>query len=305
MTSVRCSGWLLALLFGSTITAMAQAEPVAKPPRKIQSARKSSAPTARVVARGVSPVKPPTAKPLTPPLLKSLAVEPAEISLSGPRAERQLLVTGRFSDGVERDVTDAVKYFSTAPRAVAVGAAGRVAALGDGAARIKVVAGGLTSWVKGSAKDTARDFPRTFENDVIPVLTKAGCNMGACHGALNGKGGFRLSLLGYDPAADFAAIAQENEGRRIVVTDPGDSLLLKKATMTVPHAGGLRFRTDSYEYQVVLGWLKDGSAGPQSDAPEINGVEVLPAERTIRLVEPELRVAFPQLKGAPKAVTLR
>jgi len=298
MTLARRSRWLLAALLGTMTCTGSEAAPMAAAVRKPGVAGKTTS-----SAAGIKSL--PAAKPVPPiPLLTSLTVIPAEVSLTGPRAERQLLVNGRFSDGVERDVTDSVKYFSSAPRAVAVSAAGRVTALNDTGARVKVVAGGLTAWVKVGAKDTSRDVPRTFENDVVPVLTKAGCNMGACHGALNGKGGFRLSLLGFDPAADFASIAQENEGRRIVVTDPAESLILKKATMTVPHAGGIRFKADSYEYQVVLGWLKDGSAGPQPDAPEITGVEVLPAERTTHLAQPELKVAFPQAKGAPKPVAL-
>ena len=79
-----------------------------------------------------------------------------------------------------------------------------------------------------------------FRRHVLPVLARAGCNMGACHGALAGKGGFKLSLRGYYPEGDFQAIAREARGRRIELSDPGRSLLLAKPTGAVPHKGGLR-----------------------------------------------------------------
>lgn len=302
MSTVRGFAFLLAVGCGFGLSS-----PVVAASRRTAPVKPRPAAAPKTAARTPSVQKALPAKAETPalPLLVGLQVEPAEVSLNGPRAERQLLVTGRFSDGVDRDVTDAVKFYSTAPKAVAVTPTGRVALLADGEARIKVVAGSLAAWVKVTAKESVADRPRDFANDVIPALTRAGCNMGACHGALNGKGGFRLSLLGYDPAADYASIVNEHEGRRVVLTDPADSLLLKKATMAVPHSGGLRFKPDSYEYQLILGWLRDGAAAPSPDAAEVASVDVVPQERTIRFKEGELTVAFPQAKGAPKRVTLR
>src|SRR5262245_15457978 len=78
----------------------------------------------------------------------------------------------------------------------------------------------------------------TFRNHVLPVLSKAGCNSGACHGALAGKGGFKLSLRGYDPASDYHAITKQARGRRVELADPGSSLLLTKPSGAVPHKGG-------------------------------------------------------------------
>ena len=89
------------------------------------------------------------------------------------------------------------------------------------------------------APATAADA--TFVNDVLPILTRAGCNAGACHGNLNGKGGFKLSLKGEDPAADLAALTRDMLGRRTDPHRPADSLILQKATGGVPHEGGIRF----------------------------------------------------------------
>src|SRR5688572_30397161 len=74
----------------------------------------------------------------------------------------------------------------------------------------------------------------TFRNHVQPVLAKTGCSSGACHGAAAGQGGFRLSLRGYDDEGDWKSITRSALGRRIVLADPGRSLLLLKPTAAVP-----------------------------------------------------------------------
>ena len=95
---------------------------------------------------------------------------------------------------------------------------------------------------------SAQDAPPggwNFRNHVMPVLTKAGCNQGACHGALAGKGGFKLSLRGYDPELDYDVLTRQSVGRRINLAEPGNSLMLRKPTMQTPHGGGLRFKPNS------------------------------------------------------------
>src|SRR5688572_16914499 len=98
-----------------------------------------------------------------------------------------------------------------------------------------------------------------FETQVLPVLTKAGCNSGACHGAATGRGGFRLSLLGYDPQADFESVIHEFEGRRANLARPEKSLLLRKPSGQLPHEGGVRLKRSSEAYQVVQTWLEAGA----------------------------------------------
>ena len=98
----------------------------------------------------------------------------------------------------------------------------------------------------------------SFRNDVIPVLSKAGCNSGGCHGALAGKGGFRLSLFGYDPSSDFIAITKAARGRRIDFSDPGKSLFLMKPTLAVAHKGGTRLNPKGHDYQTLARWISQG-----------------------------------------------
>src|SRR6476660_8555557 len=97
--------------------------------------------------------------------------------------------------------------------------------------------------------------PVSFINDVFPVLTKAGCNAGACHGSQYGKGGFKLSLLGYDPDLDYASIRKDALGRRSTLTEPEQSLILRKPAGQVPHGGGVRLPRDSAGYATLLAWL--------------------------------------------------
>ena len=99
----------------------------------------------------------------------------------------------------------------------------------------------------------------SFRTDVAPLLSKAGCNMGACHGNLNGKGGFKLSLRGDDPSFDYQSLTHDQSGRRISRVAPASSLIVLKPTGAIPHEGGLRFARDSIEAQTLLAWIAAGA----------------------------------------------
>ena len=116
-----------------------------------------------------------------------------------------------------------------------------------------------------------------FVRDVMPILSKAGCNGGGCHGAMAGKGGFRLSLFGYDPAADHLAITRDARGRRIDLAEPGASLVLTKPTTTVAHKGGRRLELDGDDYRTLAAWITAGAPGPRPDEPTLVRIELAPA----------------------------
>ena len=120
----------------------------------------------------------------------------------------------------------------------------------------------------------------SFRNDVLPILTKQGCNSGACHGALAGKGGFRLSLRGYDPESDYFNIVKQDRGRRVVLSDPGRSLVLAKPSGAMPHKGGLRFDTDSVEYQILSQWIANGAAPPSDEDARVDRISITPDRAT-------------------------
>ncbi len=125
----------------------------------------------------------------------------------------------------------------------------------------------------------------TFRNHVLPVLSKSGCNSGACHGALAGKGGFKLSLRGYDPASDYHAITKQARGRRVELADPGSSLLLTKPSGAVPHKGGIRFDVDSVDYKIISEWLTAGAPGPSDQDPVVERLEITPATAVLDTVK--------------------
>ena len=114
----------------------------------------------------------------------------------------------------------------------------------------------------------------SFRQDVMPVLFRAGCNSGTCHGSARGKDGFRLSLFGFDPKGDYFRITQEMIGRRVNVAAPEQSLLLKKSIGAVPHTGGKLFDQDSEYYQTLLSWVEAGSPDDEGDVSEVVGLEL-------------------------------
>src|SRR5204863_7263759 len=102
---------------------------------------------------------------------------------------------------------------------------------------------------------------------------------GACHGAQHGRGGFKLSLLGFDPLFDHSQIVQSAEGRRVVLSDPERSILIMKPALTMDHGGGERFKVNSREYTYFQRWLEDGAPEPSAKDPEVKSIEVWPPSR--------------------------
>lgn len=204
-----------------------------------------------------------------------LAVLPAEITLSGPRATQQLLVQRVVGGEFAGPVDGPVEFSSSDPAVVKI-EDGVVAATGNGAVTITAKVGAQTATAKITVAGFEQSHIVNFRNHVLPVLAKAGCNSGACHGALAGKGGFKLSLRGYDPAADHFVITRQTRGRRIELADPGRSLFLAKPTGAIAHKGGVRFETDSLDYQILADWIAAGAAPPADDDPTLKRLEILP-----------------------------
>jgi len=118
--------------------------------------------------------------------------------------------------------------------------------------------------------------PIYFDTDVVPLLTKLGCNSGGCHGKAEGQNGFRLSLLGFEPEQDYEAIVKEARGRRLMPSSPGASLFLLKATGTLAHGGGKRLAVGSDDYQTLSRWMMNGSPPARSSDPTLARVTVTP-----------------------------
>ncbi|MFP6671562.1 MAG: DUF1549 domain-containing protein [Pirellulaceae bacterium] len=121
-----------------------------------------------------------------------------------------------------------------------------------------------------------------FVTDVVPVLTKLGCNGGGCHGKATGQNGFKLSLLGFEPAADYQALVKEARGRRLFFSDASRSLLLQKATGRVPHGGGKRLVVGSHDYLALLRWIQQGAVPPSDQDITLTSIAVSPSQLLIQ-----------------------
>src|SRR4051812_5569128 len=152
--------------------------------------------------------------------------------------------------------------------------------------------------------DVSAAGPPTFERDVQPILTRFGCNAGACHGKARGQNGFALSLLAYDPDSDYAALTEEARGRRVFPADPAFSLVLLKASGEVPHGGGKKLPKDHFGYRLLKGWTAAGCPRAPAGAPRLVGIAVSPAERVLTFgAEQKLTVTARYSDGSTADVT--
>jgi Protein of unknown function (DUF1553)/Protein of unknown function (DUF1549) len=205
---------------------------------------------------------------------------PKEFVLHGQGARQRLLVTGTIS-GRPVDLTRQAAFRSDNPSVVKVGSDGIVTPTGDGTTTVTVSAGGQTATTTVKVVDGTKLSGVTFEREIIPILTRAGCNAGACHGKARGQNGFALSLLSYDPDFDYSAIVHEARGRRVLPASPENSLLLRKASAQVPHGGGKRLEPGSTGHDAVRRWLAAGTPRTPKDAPTVARISVEPSERIL------------------------
>jgi hypothetical protein len=219
------------------------------------------------------------ARPKGPP--QKLDVYPPRVALAGPRDEQRLIVLGVWADGRTWDLTRDAAFATSAAKTATVDRVGIVRPAGDGQTTLTVEAAGARATVPVAVTRAAADTPVSFAAEVEPILTKAGCNSGNCHGAHLGRGGFRLSLFGFDPAFDHAQIVRSNEGRRVVVSDPERSIILAKPSLTMEHGGGERLKLNSREYDRVRRWLEDGAPEPSAKDPHVTALELFPPARTM------------------------
>ena len=136
----------------------------------------------------------------------------------------------------------------------------------------------------------AIDPAPVFTTDVMPVLSKAGCNLGTCHGNLNGKGGLKLSLRGQDPSFDFQSLVLAARGRRVNIAAPPSSLFLQKATGVVAHGGGARIERGSKFHQLLLDWVDRGAPGPSEAAAKLVSLDVHPGAAIVSSPDKRLSV---------------
>jgi hypothetical protein len=203
-----------------------------------------------------------------------LRLLPGAIRLDGPEAIQHVLALR--AEGGDFLGEDASVTYSIAPAGIADIIDGVVYARGNGTAVLTAKAGDSVATNEITVENFDQPFAWSFKGHVMPVITRQGCNMGACHGALAGKGGFRLSLRGYDPAADFYTMTREARGRRVDPLEPAKSLILTKPTMATPHKGGRKLDPRSREYRILSEWVANGSPAPSSEEAAVVTITVDP-----------------------------
>jgi Protein of unknown function (DUF1553)/Protein of unknown function (DUF1549) len=215
-------------------------------------------------------------KEVEPPV--TLSLEPAKAELDTPRATLQLVATGKYAHDRVRDLTADVKLTSSDPNVARVKGS-LIVPVSDGTAKITAKIGNREATAEVVVRGVDASVPVSFKNETLPALTKAGCNMGACHGSPSGKNGFRLSLRGFDPPLDILTLRTEYYGRRTNLMDPAESLILKKPLMEVPHGGGRRLRKGDACYQVLFDWIAGGMPIDGSSTPELVKIVASPSLR--------------------------
>lgn len=217
-----------------------------------------------------------------PPRQPDLAVYPPEIKLNSARDFQSFVAVLRRDDGITEDASDRV-IWKIADETKVKRNGFQLLPVADGQTELIAEYLGTQVKIPITVSAAGTKHPISFTNDVMPVLTRSGCNTGSCHGAARGKDGFRISLFGFDPEGDYFRITREIGVRRINLAVPAESLFLKKSIGAVPHTGGKLFDTDSDYYATVLEWLSGGALADPADnkPPTVDSVAIYPPQAVI------------------------
>ena len=203
------------------------------------------------------------------------------IAIRSRDARQQLIVTATDESGTQTDVTRNVAWVVSDPAVLMIDASGMAIPSADGDITVTATVGDKTATAHVTVNGFAQPLPINFQNQIVPIFTKLGCNGGGCHGKSGGQNGFKLSLLGFYPADDFEFLRKESRGRRIFPAIPGESLLLKKAIGRSPHGGGKRMETGSNEYNLLVQWIEQGMPYGAETDPYVVGIRCVPETRTM------------------------
>jgi hypothetical protein len=217
-----------------------------------------------------------------PPVAASIAVHPTTIELRHQRRPHSLQVLGASVDGYSLDLRAQVKFTSADSKVATVDDKGWVRPIANGQTQVTVTVAGQTRTVPVKVQLPPVEPVTSFRHEVMPVLSRAGCNMGACHGYSLGKNGFKLTLRGADPVPDYTAIVKDAFGRRLNLQAPAASLLLAKPLGDAPHEGGVRFRKGSLSNDILLNWVRQGAPEDLADKAQVVGVRMTPDKLVLR-----------------------
>jgi hypothetical protein len=221
------------------------------------------------------------------PTLASLAVYPATISLETASDFHRFVAIASYRDGTHRDVSASI-HATLADPAIAHLEGTKLTPKADGATTLNLAFRGQTAAIPVTVRDAQKPRGISFQLDVMPIITAAGCNTGSCHGSARGQDGFMLSLFGYDPKGDHFRLTQELPGRRLNLALPEESLLVTKATGQVPHTGGKVIAPGSAFHETLVQWVRDGARFDKPDLALPTRIEIDPKEYVLQ--GPRVRV---------------
>ncbi len=253
---------------------------------------------------------PPVARPgdlpepaLDPDAVASLSVDPPVVALSGSTDAAQLVVTATLRDGTTADATRAVtgQWSDDVAR---LDAGGQIKPVRDGSARLALALGGASVAVPVEIRETQAPLHPDYVRDVMPVLSRLGCNTGTCHGAQDGRNGFKLSLRGYDPDFDVLGLTDEQASRRANTAVPDSSLFLRKASAAAPHEGGQLTVPGEDAYEILRAWIAGGGILDHA-SPRVTGIDVFPQNPVVERIggRQQMRVVATYGDGSRRDVT--
>ena len=207
--------------------------------------------------------------------LASIEISPPSVEIADPFGYRQVIVTGVLEGGDRVDVTRMAK--AEAPAAVEISHSGQIRPRADGQGDLKFTVEGKTASVPVKVSGLGAKREISFVNDVMPLLSRAGCNAGTCHGAAKGRNGFKLSLRGYDALWDHRTLTDDLACRRTNRAVAERSLFILKPSGGVPHTGGVLFHPGEPNYEVLRSWVAQG-AKLDLKTPKVDHLEILPKD---------------------------
>jgi len=236
-----------------------------------------------------------------------IRVSPGSVILDGPESTQQLLVELIAPKNPQTDLTHGVTYEVVDPKVARITPVGVVEPISEGKTEIRILEQGskaLSVRVPVEVKGIKQPVRVSFEHQIIPLLTKASCNSGGCHGKAEGQNGFKLSVFGFDPQADYQAMVSEGRGRRLLPNSPENSLLVLKAIGRVPHGGGKKINEGSLAYKRLVRWIREGTPYESPSISPVVTIDVEPKERMLgHSVTQQLRATATNGRGEKQCVT--
>jgi hypothetical protein len=209
-----------------------------------------------------------------------IEVYPQSFKLDSPSRIVHLIVTGHYADGSTQDLTSVAEIASKDDK-IARAVKAQILPAANGKTEVTVKAGGHETNVPIEVVGQETPEQISFNYGTLAVLSKQGCNQGACHGSPSGKGGFRMSLRAYDPVLDMQTLVREAFNRRTNLYEPEKSLLLRKPLMEVAHGGGRRLTKDDLAYTVLRDWIEQGCQVDPAGAATCVKLDIYPRERIL------------------------